>query len=165
MVADLIREMTDMGFFDNLGEKLANTSKDVAAKAKEVADVTKMKMDISSQESRLKTAYGEIGKLFCENAPEELAPEYVPFMQTVTEAKTEIERLKLEIQKLKGTASCEACGAEVAADARFCPVCGAKVEKPVEVVEEDGEEDIVDVEPIVVEEPAEAEEPEEEVQE
>lgn len=151
-----------MGFFDNLGEKLASTSKDVAAKAKEVADVTKMKMDISSQESRLKTAYGEIGKLFCENAPEELAPEYVPFMQTVTEAKKEIERLKLEIQKLKGTASCEACGAEVAADARFCPVCGAKVEKPVEVVDEaDGEDDIIDVEPIVVEEPAEEPEAEE----
>lgn len=155
-----------MGFFDNLGEKLASTSKDVAAKAKEVADVTKMKMDISSQESRLKTAYGEIGKLFCENAPEELAPEYVPFMQTVTEAKKEIERLKLEIQKLKGTASCEACGAEVAADARFCPVCGAKVEKPVEVVDEaDGEDDIIDVEPIVVEEPAEEPEAEEAAEE
>lgn len=124
-----------MGFFDNLGEKLANTGKDVAAKAKEVADITKYKTEIASQESKIKTAYQEIGKIFAEKTAGEVEPEFVPYLEAITESKLRIEELKAEIQKIKGVVICSGCGAEVDNSAQFCPTCGMKIERAHENVE------------------------------
>lgn len=129
-----------MGFFDGLGEKIASTGKDVASKAKDVAEITRLKAEIAAHEGKIKNAYTEIGRLFYENADGEVAEEYVPLMEAVSNEKAALEKCKSDIHKIKGTTVCINCGAEVPADASFCASCGAKIEKADPEVVHDMEE-------------------------
>lgn len=116
-----------MAFFDELSNKILNTSKTAVSKAKEVADITKLKTEIISEESKIKTIYAEIGKLYCDQAEGEIAPEFQPLLEKVAVAKAAIAEYKAEIQKIKGTNQCQECGAEVSEDSQFCSACGAPV--------------------------------------
>ena len=133
-----------MGFFDNLGSTISEKSKIVADKAKEVADVTKLKMQISTEESKIKEAYLEIGKLFCKKEMGEVPEEFIPYVQIVGDARAQIENLKAQINDLKGVKTCPGCGAEVPLESSFCSACGSKVEtsikpNPVEKAAEEEE--------------------------
>ena len=114
-----------MAFFDELSDRIINTSKTAVSKAKEVADITKLKTEIISEENRIKSLYAEIGKMFCEKEAGEIDPEYQPLLEKVAVSKAAIAEYKAEIQKIKGTCQCPECGAEAAADAQFCSACGA----------------------------------------
>ena len=116
-----------MAFFDELSDKIINTSKTAVSKAKEVADITKLKTEIISEESRIRSLYAEIGKMFCEKEAGEIDPEYQPLLEKVAVSKAAIAEYKAEIQKIKGTCQCPECGAEAAADAQFCSACGAPI--------------------------------------
>lgn len=127
-----------MGFFDELQGKLVKGSKAVAVKGKEVADITKLKVQISAEERKLDETYAKIGKAFYEANPgsQTYAEE---FEQISTSLKT-IAECKAEISKRKGVAVCSECGAENPVGASFCNVCGAKYEKVDDVKEADIDE-------------------------
>ena len=116
-----------MAFFDEVSGKILSGSKTAVNKAKEVADVTKLKADIISEESKIKAIYAEIGKLYCDKAEGEIDPEFQPLLERVAVAKAAIADFKAEIQKIKGTRQCQECGAEVADNSQFCSSCGAPV--------------------------------------
>jgi len=125
-----------MAFLDELSDKLLNTGKTAVNKAKEVADITKLKTEIISEESKIKSAYAEIGKLCYEKAEGEIDPDFQPLFEKIAVSKAAIAENKAEIQRLKGTSVCPECGAEVADKAQFCSSCGAPVpqkkDEPVE---------------------------------
>lgn len=137
-----------MDFFNKAKERIAKTSGDVAKKAKDITELTKLKSQVSTNESTIKTTYSEIGKYVYENLKDDAPAEMAEKMAIIDSAFAEIERLKAEILKLKGSVKCEQCGSEVDADVAFCPNCGAKMPEPVV--------DIIDEEEIkeVKEEPA-----------
>lgn len=116
-----------MAFFDEVSGKILSGSKTAVNKAKEVADITKLKMEIISEESKIKSIYAEIGKLYCDKAEGEIDPEFQPFLEMVAVAKAAISDYKAQIQKIKGTNQCPECGTEVADNAQFCSACGAPV--------------------------------------
>ncbi len=132
-----------MGFFDKLGENIANTSKSVAKKADELAKVAGLNGQISGQESAIDAVYKEIGKMIYDNKDNWSSLDLAEVIGKIDAAKAEIDRLRNEIRVVKGVQVCSQCNEEISADVAFCPKCGNKmpvVEAPVEEVVEEAAE-------------------------
>ena len=113
----------------------SNKSKDVAKKAKELAEISNLNSQIDLQEEIIDKLCLEIGKtvyekrdLFPDSA---LAEKYT----AVTNAYAEIARLHSAIITAKGAKQCPGCGIEVALGNAFCPSCGTAVPAPEPYVE------------------------------
>lgn len=117
-----------MGFFDNLTESLTNAGKDVTQKAKDVSELTKLKLDIKSKEDYVMKQYAEIGKAYFEKHKDEEGLEEAEQFFLVKEALAEISRMKEEVLKLQGACECPKCGAKMPGEAVFCSSCGAKMD-------------------------------------
>lgn len=115
-----------MAFFEKFGEKLTNAGKDVAKKTKELADVTKLNMQISSEEDNIKNKYSEIGKLYYKLFSESPDERFTQLFSSITESAGKINSFKEQIQAIKGMKKCSSCGAEIDDSAQFCSVCGNK---------------------------------------
>ncbi len=128
-----------MDFFNKAKEKITKTSSDVAKKAKDLTEIAKLNSQISSNESTIKATYAEIGKYVYENLRDDAPEEIAAKMAVIDNALAEIERLKNEILKVKGSQKCAQCGNEVDASVAFCPSCGNKMPEPVVDVVDEGE--------------------------
>lgn len=134
-----------MDFFNKAKEKISKTSSDVAKKAKDLTEIAKLNSQISSNESTIKATYTEIGKYVYENLREDAPEEIAAKMTAIDNALAEIERLKAEVLKVKGSQKCEQCGNEVDVNVAFCPSCGNKMPEPAVDVVDDGEvKEVVD---------------------
>lgn len=120
-----------MDFFSKLGDKISSTSKDVAKKAKEVAEIANLNSQITTKESTIKSAYVEIGKYVYENLKEDAPAEIAEKFAAIDTLMAEIEEMKKNIQALKGVQVCPSCGKDVESGAAFCPGCGSKMPEPV----------------------------------
>lgn len=116
-----------MAFFDKLSETLANASKDVSQKAKDLSGTAKLTMDIHTKEDQVQKMYAQIGKLYFEAHQDDDPAEYEQMSQ-IKEMLAAIEDMKKELMELKGTKVCPRCGQEVKAADAFCKSCGAKLE-------------------------------------
>lgn len=137
-----------MAFFDKIGETISSKSKDVAKKAKDMAEIAGLNGKISTQEEIIRKAYLEIGKAFYEKYKNDLSNEFGAECEKITVAKDEIDTIKSEIHKIKNCKVCSSCGAEIMEEAAFCPKCGFKFEiETMEIVVSD----VVETEPEVSE--------------
>ena len=116
-----------MAFFDKLSETLANASKDVSQKAKDLCGTAKLTMDIHTKEDQVQKMYAQIGKRYFEAHQDDDPAEYEQMSQ-IKEMLAAIEDMKKELMELKGTKVCPRCGQEVKAADAFCKSCGAKLE-------------------------------------
>lgn len=130
-----------MDFLNKLAETITDTSKVVAQKAKDVAEVSKIHNQISVEENRINAAYLSIGKRFYEENAGEVMEAYINDFSVINESKAKIEQLKEQLIQIKGVYKCPTCSAEVPSTAAFCSVCGAKL-----IVPEPKEESIVEPE-------------------
>lgn len=124
-------------FFSKLKTTIADTTKDVTQKTKDVVGISKLKSQISSEETRIEEAFLAIGKKFFEQNAGEVSDAFVEYFDTINDAKAKIAQYNTEICIIKGTYNCPSCGAEVQISAAFCAGCGAKLEPPVAKKEED----------------------------
>ena len=132
-----------MDFFNKLGEKLTSTGKEVASKAKELAEITSLNGKIAAQESQIDKYFREIGRFVYEHKEDPCDNGIEEKLKLVDAAYEEIVRLQTEIRRVKGVKLCENCNAEVGSDVAFCPKCGTAV--PEEVPEEVHAEEVRDV--------------------
>lgn len=123
-----------MAFFNKVGETISSKSKNLAAKAKELAEITSLNGQVNSQEENKERAYLEIGKKYYELHKEASEGFFAEQCTIIEDADKKIEELKDEIRKLKGIQLCQACGEEIPSQASFCLKCGEKVQ--MEAVEE-----------------------------
>lgn len=117
-----------MSFFDDLGKTITNKSQDVAKKAKDITDVTRLNSQISSERKIIDNYYLEIGKLYYQryqDVPEKGFEEYI---EKIQKSEKNIEQWNKEIVRIKKLRKCVNCGADIPADALFCNVCGARNE-------------------------------------
>lgn len=129
-----------MDFFNKAKSTISSKSKDVAKKAKGMAEVASLNSQISSKETAIKALYLEIGKLVYETQKDAATGEVAEKIQNIDAYMTEIEGLKAQIKTVKGVTNCEECGAELADGVAFCPKCGKKVpEKLIDAVVEAAE--------------------------
>lgn len=116
-----------MDFFEKIGEKITSTSKDVAKKTKELADISKINTQISSEEDSIKYKYNQIGKLYYETFGENPDEVFAPMCQSIIESQKKISEYRYQIQVIKGVKRCSGCGGDAPNDSIFCPVCGNKM--------------------------------------
>ncbi|MBE5960189.1 MAG: zinc ribbon domain-containing protein [Lachnospiraceae bacterium] len=127
-----------MAFFDKLGETLSSKGRDVAKKAKELAEVTSLNGQINAKEELIRHTYEEIGKAYYEANKNDENAMYVKQCEQVAALRHEINKLHRQIQAIKGIQVCMTCGSEIPAGSAFCPGCGAPIAsaKPEESEEE-----------------------------
>ena len=116
-----------MNILDGLGETLNSAYNDVSKKAKDASDIAKLSYKIKQKESFVSVQYGAIGKAFFEDHKDDATPAYEG-VALINEALQEIEELKEELAKIKGTKKCPGCGAELKGKPAYCSKCGTKIE-------------------------------------
>lgn len=91
-----------MAFFDELKQKVMVGSKQVADKAKEMADITKLKGQIASEKSKMKEAYAILGQLYYEAHKEDPESEdFAAQVAVITKSTEAIALFEEEIERIK----------------------------------------------------------------
>ncbi len=136
-----------MDFFDTLGETVASAGKVISHKTKEVAGSTKLSLQISQEEAKVKKAYAALGEAFYGDHSEDMPEQYAIYAADVKECLDRLNALKKDKQILKNQKRCVKCGALMPNEDKFCGKCGAeneilvKDEEPEEKEEETAEEE------------------------
>lgn len=115
-----------MAFFDQLGQKLTQTSQGAVKKTKDMAEVVRLNNAITEETKKIEAAYREIGKLYCEHCAGQNDPVFQTAVAEVQRAEASIREMKDTICRLKGVQACANCGSELTAGSVFCPNCGAR---------------------------------------
>ncbi len=110
-------------------ESVSRFAQSAVSKSKEVAEVTRLNMEIGNLEQRIKETHASLGRYMLEH------PEFLPvgdaqvdeFRRQIEEVQGQIERDRVAIRNLKNIELCPNCGAEVAKGNLFCSRCGAHI--------------------------------------
>lgn len=116
-----------MTFFDKLGDTISNKSKDIAKKAKNIADITTLKSQVGTQQDIVNRAYIVLGKAYYNENKNNPSIEHEDTFKTIAKTLEKIELLKSDIQIIKGTENCPNCNAQIGKDAVYCSECGIKL--------------------------------------
>lgn len=119
-----------MAFFDNIQSK----SKEVAQKAKDIAEQTKLKSAISSEHNKIKQMYETLGKLYYDRNKDMATEPYIDLTKSIDQAFAQIAHYEQSIQALKEKYNCPNCGNTIASGAMFCNSCGTKINAVTEQV-------------------------------
>jgi len=119
-----------MALFENLGKKIGEAAQTAAKKSGELVEVTKLSMNISSEEDKIQKLYAKIGKgvyqSFCSGSP--VPEEFKGDCEAVRTHEETIKNLRAKILEVKNLKICKGCGAEVEINTVFCSKCGTKLD-------------------------------------
>lgn len=90
-----------MNFFDKLEKTVAETGQGISRKAKEMAEVTRLRNMLHTCEEVIDQNYREIGRLYFEAHKEDTESEFAQQIQAVTDAKNGAEVLKEQIARIQ----------------------------------------------------------------
>lgn len=90
-----------MAFLNNIGKKIGNMAESATDKAKELAEVTKLNNNISSEEKQIKQYYLEIGQYFFERDKENPDSPVAVFCRKILDSQQTITELKEKIAEIK----------------------------------------------------------------
>ena len=114
-------------------ESVGRFAQNAVSKSKEMAEITRLNMEISNQEQRLRELYGQLGQYLVENA--DLVPadrqDAQALLQDVAQVKAGIEASKATLLEVRNVNICPGCGAEVSRSSKFCPSCGTQMDRSV----------------------------------
>ena len=91
-----------MDFFEKLGETISAKGKEVADKAKDTAEILRLRSQISTCEEVIKKNYLEIGKLFFEQYGQETEAPFEKQCTAIRNAQYGIKELQEKIDEIKG---------------------------------------------------------------
>lgn len=119
-----------MTFLDNFGKRLSEAAQAAAKKSGELMEVTKINMNITQEEDKIKKLYTNIGKKVYESYlkdPDNYA-QFKEECEAIGSHNENIKKMKARILEAKNLRLCSACGEEIGNDVVYCPKCGAKQE-------------------------------------
>ena len=90
-----------MAFFNDLGKKLGEVAGETAIRAKDFADTTKLKTEISSQQKRLQSTYAELGKIYYVQERDVEGSAVADLCAKVEDIQAEIAELEIRIEEIK----------------------------------------------------------------
>ena len=117
-----------MAFLENLGKKVGEAAQAAAKKSGELVEVTKLNVNISSEEDKVQKLYAQIGKSVYERySASGVAEDYArEACEQIKVHEQNIKSLRDKIAEVKGVKSCISCGTEMERTQIFCSKCGAK---------------------------------------
>lgn len=128
-----------MGFLDDIGKSLNKVGK----KTSDMANVAKLKLDITKHKSNIDKKYEELGSriyflskegLERDESVENFIKEIDDLYEAIKLVEAEIEKFAEEksipAQEVVQGKSCKNCGAPLEEQTKFCGSCGTKVEEP-----------------------------------
>ena len=127
-----------MSFLDDMSKKITDAGRATAQKGKEVADIAKLRSQISEEQKKLREIYEQIGKRYVEELGDTPAESFAEDVDAVRLSQDKIEECQKKIGEIKGVVKCPKCGEEAPSGSAFCSACGAKMPEP--------EPEVVDVE-------------------
>ena len=108
-------------------------AQNAVTKSKEMAETTRLNLEISNAEQKIKNTHLELGKYIAEhpelvNIQEETVAAH---LQTIADTKAEIEKLNATLLDIRNVNICSSCGAEVSRNSKFCGKCGNAMDRSV----------------------------------
>ena len=128
-----------MELFEEVGQTLSRAGQGLAQKARDTAQVTKLKLAVSEDERAIEGIYLSIGKAYCrmceacspEQLPSEATSEPIASLLTsLRERKQQLLDKQQTIRVIQQVMICPKCGASCSAEGSFCTNCGASVQLP-----------------------------------
>ena len=101
----------------------------LASKTKDLTEITRINLEISSYESKVRESYEKLGQYVMEH-PELISAQEETvevFRKEYEEYSEKIKADKEKIRDIKNVDVCPKCGADLAEGAMFCGSCGYKV--------------------------------------
>ena len=111
----------------NWGEKFNKVTQSAINKSKEVAEVTRLNMEISTFNQNIKDLYFKAGEYVLESGltfENAVLKGYYEQLETI---RQNIADTQEKIREAKNITICPKCGAEVPRTSRFCDKCGTEL--------------------------------------
>lgn len=121
-----------MAFLENIGRKVGEAAQAAAKKSGELVEITKLNVNINSEEDKIQKIYTQIGKALYEkySAAGVAEDDIKESFEAVKVHEQNIKNLRDKIMDLKGAKLCINCGAEMEKTQVFCSKCGTKNDVP-----------------------------------
>ena len=119
---------------DEVKKGVANVARSIAQGSGKLVRTTKLTLDLSSAESKLKSLYTEIGKKVHEiySYGGSLGEFFDQKYQEILDLQKKIESIKETMDIAKGVKTCPKCGKTSPRASVFCPKCGETIGEGVE---------------------------------
>lgn len=119
-----------MAFFDNMGKKIGEAAQAAAKKSGELVEVTKLNVNINSEEDKMQKLYNQIGKKVYDKYSETGAADadFVEDCESIKVHDQNVKNLKEKILEVKSMKQCVGCGSELEKNQIFCSKCGTRNE-------------------------------------
>lgn len=118
---------------------LSKITKTITKTSGDVVKTTKLNINLANEEEKLKALYMDIGKKVHEIYAYggSLGEFFDNKYNEILNVKKSIDRLKSEIDTVKGTKTCANCGKSISRNSEFCPKCGARMDNSFENIQND----------------------------
>lgn len=117
-----------MAFLENLGKKVGEAAQAAAKKSGELVEITKLNVNIGSEEDKVQKLYAQIGKTIYEkyDASGTVDQDVQENCEAIKVHEQNIKALKEKIMEVKNMKNCINCGTEMERAQVFCSKCGAR---------------------------------------
>ncbi|NJD03928.1 MAG: zinc ribbon domain-containing protein [Ruminiclostridium sp.] len=117
-----------MAFLENLGKKVGEAAQAAAKKSGELVEITKLNVNIGSEEDKIQKLYNQIGKsIFEKYTTTGVADQGVKEnCEAIKVHEQNVKALKEKIMEVKNIKSCINCGGEMDRAQIFCSKCGTR---------------------------------------
>ena len=114
-------------FFEELGEAITKTAREIGGRAEVLYGTQKLKNKISGEEKQIQKIMEELGKVLYRRYREGVPLDDLQrrLCEQIDQRMTRIEQYKEEMAGVRSKKVCPSCGTVVDQDAAFCHHCGA----------------------------------------
>lgn len=127
-----------MGFFEDIGKKVADAGQKTVQKTKEMSDVIRLESLVTKEGNKLEQIYNQIGKLYVELHADSFEDAFAEMFGEIREAEQNIQNYRQQIDEIKNSRNreedetaafgkCPNCGAAVPEGGLFCTSCGKPI--------------------------------------
>jgi hypothetical protein len=122
---------------DEVKKGVTNVARSIAKSSGTLIKTTKLTLDLSGEESKLKVLYTEIGKKVHEiySYGGSLGEYFDQRYQDILEHQRKIDEIKEALDIVKGVKTCPRCGKTSPRVSVFCPKCGETISDVPELTE------------------------------
>ena len=116
-----------MTFFKQIGKRITNVGQDVAQQTRNLTDMTRLNAKIAEKKEEMSQLLFEMGHDYYQKHRKDTDCEEQDYVERLNALFLEIMKYQDEVELLKASNTCKACGARLAEGASFCMNCGARL--------------------------------------